>query len=145
MEQHDIWQELRRHVSDMADTIDGAFRRVRPFSRFGRVGRPPVNVYETAEDYVVEAEVPGVHKEALHVSLTDGNLLIEGREDRGRYAQCTRLCEERGEAEFRREIPLPEGTDQEATPTATVENGLLTVRLKKAPPRPGKTVPVEVV
>lgn len=144
MEHRDTWQEMRKRLSDMAEQIDSALRRVPPFSAFRRVGCPPINVYETDTEFIVQAEVPGVAQENLQVTAKDGVLVIEGREDRSEYEGRACLCEERREAEFRREIDLPDGVDLEAEPGATVSNGLLTVRLKRGRPREGKTIRVEV-
>ncbi|MHC4591255.1 MAG: Hsp20/alpha crystallin family protein [Planctomycetota bacterium] len=144
MEHRDTWQEMRKHLSDMAAQIDNALRKVPPFSAFRRAGCPPVNLYETDTEFIVQAEVPGVAQEALQVTVKDGALVIEGREDRREYESCACLCEERREAEFRREIDLPDGVDLEAEPGATVSNGLLTVRLKRGRPKEGKTIRVEV-
>ncbi len=144
MEQRDVWQEMRRHLSDMADTMDGALRRIPPFSAFARVDYPPVNIYEAEDAFVVIAEVPGVPKEALSVSLKQGALHIQGKEDRTRVEGQVCVNRERGPAEFSRQIFLPQSVDLDAEPTASLDSGLLTVRLRKKPPQPGKTIPVDV-
>lgn len=144
MEQRDMWQEMRRHFSDMADAIDKAVRKVPPFSRLMKAEHPPVNIYGTEEELIVRVEVPGVPKEDLGVSLTERALVIEGKQDRSQYEGCTPVCEECGAAEFSREIALPQAIDEEVEPTASLENGVLTIRLKKRPPEEGKAVHVEV-
>ncbi|MHC4480295.1 MAG: Hsp20/alpha crystallin family protein [Planctomycetota bacterium] len=143
MEQCDAWQEMRKHLSDMAETIDGALRKVPPFRTFARPERPAVNLYELPEEFVVQAEVPGVGKDELSVSQRGRHLVIEGAEDRTRYQDCRCLLDERGPAEFSRELLLPEGADLEAEPAAAVEDGLLTVRIKRSAPQQGKAIRVQ--
>jgi len=144
MEQSDMWQEMRRHFADMAEAIDRAVRKVPPFSSLVKVGRPPVNVYEADAQVVVQAEVPGVPRENLGVSLQGGVLTIRGKEDRTAFADARAILQERGPAEFCREVALPPSVDVEAEPGAALDNGLLTIRLKKTPPAEAKTIDVEV-
>jgi len=146
MAQEDVWQEMRRHLSEMADTVDSALRRIPPFSTFarGQYPYPLVNVYEGDAEVIVVAEVPGVRREDLNVSLKSEGLVIAGKEQRSQFESCSCLCRERGPGEFSRRISLPPTVDPKADPVATLENGLLTVRLRKKPPEPGKVVNVEV-
>jgi len=144
MEQGDMWQEVRRHLADMAETIDKAVRKVPPFSGLAKAGRPAVNVYATPQELIIQAEVPGVRPEELDVKLREGFLTIEGREDRSAYADCEVLRAERGEPEFRREISLPLPVSEEAEPAATFQNGLLTVRLARRPAEQGKAIRIRV-
>jgi len=144
MEQRDVWQEMRKHLSDMAETVDSALRKVPPFSTFARSECPPVNIYESADAVVVVAEVPGVLKENLSVALKQGSLAVQGKEDRRRYEGYNCVCKERSPGELSRRIVLPPSVDLEAEPAASLENGLLTVRLKKKPIEEGKTIRIDV-
>ncbi len=141
MEQRDVWQDMRKHLSAMAETIDGAFRKVSPFSR---PGHPPINVYETPDEFIVRAEAPGITKEALTVKVQGRSLLIEAREDRAEFAGYECVCRERGKDEFSREIPLPDTADVEAEPAAALADGILTVRIKKVPAQEERSVDVKV-
>jgi HSP20 family protein len=142
MDQKDMWQDMRRHLSEMAETIDGALRKVPPFS-FVRGGRPPVDVYDAGDAIVVRADVPGVPRDLLEVMLKGLTLTIEGREDRTPYEGYACLTGERGGAEFCRQIPLPDSVDPEQDPAASLSDGVLTVRLAKRPSAAGRTIPVE--
>ncbi len=144
MDSGHVWQEMRQHFSEMAETLDNAMRRLPPFSMVSRPGYPPVNVYRTDEEVIVRADVPGVPQESLLLNLMERALVIEGREDRSRFEDYECLCAERGPGEFRREVPLPEGVDAEAQPVASLEGGVLTVRLPRRPIQRGRTVHVKV-
>jgi HSP20 family protein len=124
--------------------MDTALRKVPPFSSFMRGEHPPVNVYETDAELVVRAEVPGVAREDLCVTLKPGTLVIEGKQDAGQWQAYTCRCQERALGDFCREIALPVELEEGAEPAASLENGVLTVRLRKTGRQEGRTIEVEV-
>jgi HSP20 family molecular chaperone IbpA len=56
----------------MTDTARTAARRTQDALR------PPVDIFEDAEGITLEADMPGVSKERLHVQVDANTLLIEG-------------------------------------------------------------------
>jgi HSP20 family protein len=93
--------------------------------------RPAVNVFETPEGYVLEAEMPGVNKEGLMLSL-EGNLLeIEGRRQTQGVPGVEPLYRESAAAGFHRVFQLDPAIET-AKISAKIEQGLLTVTLPKA-------------
>ena len=142
MDERDTWQQMRKHLRTMADTIDGAVRKVSPFG--GCRTRPVVDVCETEQEIVVYAEVPGVPRESLSVTLKRGVLTIAGKESGPDCAACQCMTHERGPAEFSRDIPLPDSADLESEPAATLADGLLTVRVARGPSEDATTITVDV-
>ena len=142
MDERDTWQQMRKHLRTMADTIDGAVRKVSPFG--GCRERPLVDVCETESEVVICAEVPGVPKANLTVTLKRGVLTIAGKESGPCCEGARCLTHERGPAEFSRDIPLPDSADPEAEPAASLVDGLLTVRLPRVPVQDVKTITVNV-
>lgn len=102
-----------------------------PASR--RAGSFPVDVRETDNSYVVEAELPGFSEKDIQVSVDDGALVIEAKresskdskEEKGRW-----VLKERSFEEVRRAFRLPEDADAEGI-EASFRNGLLTLEAKK--------------
>lgn len=96
-----------------------------------------VDVREDDKAYHLEAELPGVPKDKLNVSVDDGTLTIsadlneEKKEERGSY-----LYSERRSGHAERCFNL-EGIDAEQI-TADYKNGVLMVNLPKAQPAPKK-------
>jgi len=91
---------------------------------------PVVNIYETKSDYVLEAEMPGVNKDGLEVTLDGNEITIQGR----RAPEKTEgdpLLRERNTAEFRRVFELDPAVDS-SNISAKIEQGLLTVVLPKS-------------
>jgi len=90
---------------------------------------PHVNVIETKDGYVLEAEMPGVAKDGLSIDLEGNVLTLVGR----RPAQTPNenlVYRESRQAAYRRAFALDSEIDT-ARITARIEQGLLTVQLPK--------------
>jgi HSP20 family protein len=102
---------------------------------------PAIDVYETADRYVVAAELPGLTREQIELAVADSQLTIRGqRFERGaedvRYQQV-----ERGHGAFSRTFTFNDTIDVERV-TADLTDGVLTVTLPKVPPTPRRTIEV---
>jgi HSP20 family protein len=90
---------------------------------------PEVNIVETKEGYVLEAEMPGVTKDGLDISLEDNVLTLVGRRTPGPVG--TSLYRESQTADFRRVFELDPSIEGEKI-NARIEQGILTLTLPKA-------------
>ena len=93
---------------------------------------PRINVTESATAYVVEAELPGVAKENVNISV-DGKLVtIEAEVKRGteRVEGETVVFAERSTEKFSRSFKLAVEVDDSKS-AAKLENGVLTLTLPK--------------
>jgi len=93
---------------------------------------PPVDLLETADAYVITAEVPGLRRDDLQIQLHDGRLTISRHRP-----EHDRSCDqyhrvERGHGSFSRTFQLPVPVDAEHI-TADLRDGVLTVTCPKAP------------
>lgn len=92
---------------------------------------PKVDVIDGDEEVIVHAELPGVRKEDIDVSLTENTLTIkattkhEEEEKRGEYFR-----RERSAGAFSRTLTLPGGVD-ESKAKATFKDGLLELAFPK--------------
>ncbi|MCE9611710.1 MAG: Hsp20/alpha crystallin family protein [Chthoniobacter sp.] len=91
---------------------------------------PLANILETKEAYVLEAELPGVAKENLEVSVENGQLTITGRRAVGAPHERTVYRESRG-LDYRRTFELDPAINA-AGISAKLEQGVLTLTLPKA-------------
>jgi HSP20 family protein len=91
---------------------------------------PPMDLHETADYYVVTAELPGLRREDLTIHFQDSRLTLSGirREDNTGREQYHRI--ERGHGSFSRTFRLPVAIDSEAV-TADLQEGVLTVTCPK--------------
>jgi HSP20 family protein len=91
-----------------------------------------VDLHETAAEYVITAEVPGMQRDDLEINAHEGTLTIAGTRPEG-PAACEQYHRvERGHGSFRRSFHLPSAIDETAI-TADLRDGVLTVRCPKVP------------
>lgn len=92
--------------------------------------KPPMDLLETPDSYVVTAELPGVLREDLEIEVHEGRLTLSGtRRERG--GSCEQFhCVERGHGSFIRTIQLPVPVDGERV-TAELRDGVLIVTCPK--------------
>ena len=92
---------------------------------------PPVDLYETAEAFVVTAELPGLSREDIDIRFHDGQLTLQGTR-RKPDVPCERYHRvERGHGSFFRRLALPASVHVEGI-TADFREGLLTITVPKA-------------
>lgn len=91
---------------------------------------PLANVLETKDAYVLEAEMPGVNKDGLDITVENGELTIVGR--RAAVAPRGREVYRESRAfDYRRTFELDPAIDA-AKVTAQLDQGVLTLTLPKA-------------
>ena len=100
---------------------------------------PRVNIIETPESYVVEAEMPGVPSDAFDVNIEDRTLTVTGE----RPQPAGRPLSEYRVDGYRRAFNLGETIDQERL-EARASHGILTLTLHKVPERIPRKIPVSM-
>ena len=92
---------------------------------------PAVDLCETATAFIITAELPGLTREQIRISVHDGRLTVQGRRD-ARIA-CEHYHQvERGHGEFARSFALPPSADAEHI-AADLNDGVLTITVPKTP------------
>ncbi|MGH2521963.1 MAG: Hsp20/alpha crystallin family protein [Anaerolineales bacterium] len=102
----------------------------------------PLNVAERQDEFVVTAAVPGLQPEALHLEVLGDTVTLRAEEAAPAEAQDGWLLRERRPVTFARTLRFPTELDG-AKAEASLENGLLTVRLPKAETAKPKMVKVK--
>jgi len=92
--------------------------------------QPQVNIVETKEAYLLEAEMPGVSKEGLEVQLEGNQLTIIGRRAH-EFAGAELIYRESYEHHFKRVFELDPTIDTQKI-SARMESGVLYLTLPKA-------------
>jgi len=90
---------------------------------------PLANIIETKEGYVLEAEMPGVNKEGLEITVENGHLTIVGRRN-GYRGQGQWLYRESREHDYRRVFEIDSSIDM-AKVSARMDQGVLSLQLPK--------------
>jgi HSP20 family protein len=91
---------------------------------------PEVNIFETKDGYVLEAEMPGVNKDGLEITLEDNQMAILGRRHLDVLPGEVVFRESR-DAAYRRVFALDPAIDTGKI-TARMEQGVLTLTLPKS-------------
>jgi len=93
--------------------------------------RPPVDLYEETDRYVVRADLPGVSAADVDIRVDDGTLHLEGqRTVDGGVARESYLRVERPRGRFAVQLALPPSVEQ-AGIRATHRNGVVEIELPK--------------
>lgn len=121
----DAFESLRREV-------DQLFARAGEAPRGSHGVHPPVNLYESADGFVLTAELPGMKLADIELAVEGNRLTIRGERkisypDDGRTNLHRR---ERQAGQFRRAVELPVAIDSEKV-EASYRNGVLLVKLPK--------------
>ncbi|MDX6426908.1 MAG: hypothetical protein QOD52_2313 [Gaiellaceae bacterium] len=105
----------------LGEEIASMLTDVRAFS-------PPVDIEETDDAYVIEADLPGVKREDIDLELEGNELQVSGeiKQREGKFRRRTRRV---GRFELR--VALPDRVDGGAV-NAKLDHGVLTVRVPKA-------------
>jgi HSP20 family protein len=95
------------------------------------VRMPKVDVIDRDDEVLVRAEIPGVEKNDLDVSISDNSVTIKGetkheeKEEKGEYYRC-----EISQGAFTRTVALPDYVDTEKS-KAKFKDGVLELNLPK--------------
>jgi HSP20 family protein len=106
---------------------------------------PRVDVYQTPEEVVCSAEIPGIEfKEQLDVKVTQNTISIKGDHKRGSETlEGNYHHSERFYGTFSRVLTLPVEVNAEGS-KATYKNGVLEVRIPKVTRGGGNAVKVDI-
>ena len=92
---------------------------------------PAIDVIETESAYALSAELPGVEREQIKVSIEGKSVTIEAQPQAAVPTDSSRvLLAERSTAAFARRLSVPIELDDQAS-TARFENGVLQLTLVK--------------
>ena len=107
------------------------------------VREPLVDLIDQGSEFVVRAELPGVAKEDVDVTVTADGVEIQARTDRSREEKEKGYTyQERTYRAFERTLSFPEAVKADLA-AATLKDGVLEVRVPKEAPTP-EAKPVKV-
>jgi HSP20 family protein len=132
-----------RELQDLQEQTAQLLQQVMPGAVAGPVQPwiPDVDIEETEDAWIVEAELPGARAEDVHVEVHNGELSIRGeiveKERAGLLRRRTRRV-----GEFEYQVTLPEPVDSEK-PEARLHDGVLEVRVPKAERSRSREIPIQ--
>ncbi len=97
---------------------------------------PPVDIYETENAFVLEADLPGIHQENVEINFDRNTLTLSGTRaatlpSTEKKGQLRVFSAERSSGSFSRSVRLPEHVDGEKI-EATFTDGVLKVTIPKS-------------
>lgn len=139
----DPFQELANMRGMFDRMLDGNFPRI---ARSGgddfTAGGLGLDVYETNDEYVVKAAVPGVEPKDVEIEVEDDVLTIRGESRHSEeVTEDQFLRRELRWGRFERSLRLPPTVDAENA-HAAFENGMLRLSLPKRPEAKSKTIKI---
>lgn len=103
---------------------------------------PSIDISETEDQFLISAELPGMSKDDINISLENGRLAISGErsfetEEQGKKYHRV----ETKYGSFERSFQLPDNVDEESI-SATYENGLLNISIDKSEDKVKKKIEI---
>jgi HSP20 family protein len=131
----DLWNwSAFDQLTNIRDEINRLFESPRENGGSGAFNTwaPALDVFEDNDNLIVRAELPGMKKEDIDISLHDNIITVSGeRKNEKKYEGGKTSREERFFGRFTRSITLPKQVDSSRV-KASYKDGLLTVTLPKA-------------
>src|SRR5512144_806299 len=105
---------------------------------------PAMDLLETADHFVLRADLPGMTQDDVKIELEENTLTVSG-ERKAEHAERQEgfYRVERAFGSFSRSLSLPKGVDGEAV-TASFDNGVLEVRIPKPEERKPRRIAIAV-
>ena len=135
-------------LSSLHDELDRLFES--PWTELARTSQllsgwtPALDVYEDKENFIVKAELPGMKKEDIEVSLHADSLSISGERKGETKEKDAEVCRaERFFGRFQRTVTLPTPVAPDKV-KAQYKDGILTVTLPKTEEAKPKQIDVSV-
>ncbi len=141
------WEPMR-DVITLRDAMDRLFDEAFTRPWIGRdggsaAGAPAIDLYQTENDVVIKAAIPGIKPEAVQINVTGDLLTIKGEtQENTETNEKSYHIRERRWGAFERAIPLPTLISAEKA-KADFENGVLTITLPKAEAVKPRTITVK--
>ena len=101
-------------------------------TEIGEEWSPAINFSEKDGKYYITADIPGMNKEDISVTLEDGYLTVSGKKEESKEdKEANYYMKETRYGSFSRSLRLPEDVD-EARIEATYKDGVLSVSVDKS-------------
>lgn len=143
-----VWSPFR-HLSVLRDEIDRLFdsplnELTSNSQQFLSGWLPTIDLFDDRDHLVLKAEIPGMKKEDIDISLHGDVLTLSGeRKEEEVFDKAETYRSERFLGRFQRTVTLPVGVDANKV-QASYKDGILTVTLPKAEEAKPKQIEVKV-
>jgi len=140
------WEPVREMMTlreAMDRLFDDAFTRPLGIAGGSVAAAPAIDLYQTDDDVVVKAALPGLKSDDVQISVTADVLTLRGEfKQESDHKEATYHVRERRSGSFERSVLLPTDVQTDKA-KAGFENGVLTVTLPKAEAVKPKTISIK--
>lgn len=118
-----------KELENLKNEINNIFHKS---SYTGLSSFPLVNMYENADNLQLVAELPGISKDDLNITINNDVLTLSGKREEKRYGEkIETLRKERSFGNFEKSFRLPLLVKKDEI-SANFSDGILTINLPKA-------------
>ncbi|MGE5378092.1 MAG: Hsp20/alpha crystallin family protein [Bacteroidota bacterium] len=140
------WEPAREMMTlreAMDRLFDDAFTRPLSIRDGWSMATPAIDMYQTDNDVVVKASIPGIKAEEVQINVTGDILTLKGevQQEEERKDRAWHIREQRF-GSFERSVVLPTDVKSDKA-EAVFENGILTITLPKADEVKPKTINIK--
>jgi HSP20 family protein len=137
LERNGFWNEVDRIQEELTNSLLRG-----GVSRYN--GYPSINVYNSEDEAIMTALVPGYSSEEIEVSVVGNRVILKGNASKSEKAEKGELVrQEFLDKEFVRTLELPFPVESGKV-DARFKNGILTIRLPKAESEKPKKISISV-
>jgi HSP20 family protein len=139
------WEPVREMMTlreAMDRLFDDAFTR--PLNMSAVSAMPAIDLYQTDDEIVVKAALPGIKPDEVQISVTGDVLTLRGefKRHQGEQKEATWHIREQRSGIFERSVMLPTEVQTDKS-KADFENGILTITLPKAEAVKPRTISIK--
>jgi HSP20 family protein len=132
-------------IESEIDELSEPFFAIFGFESIKEEGFPVIDVFENSDNIFIEAELPGIDRERVRISVAEGQLIIEGDKagDREESGKVNYICIERSFGKFCRTVDIPKAADTSKV-RARYKEGILLVTIPKVKEQRKKKRKIEI-
>jgi HSP20 family protein len=140
----DPFSDVSDIQSEVNRLFDSFFGRPSQVGGLERVWAPAVDMYETKDELVIAAELPGLNEKDIHLSISGDVLTLRGERTWNQEVKQENYYRgERWFGKFERSVPLPMPVQADKV-RASYRDGVLTVKLPKVEEIKAKEIKIDV-
>jgi HSP20 family protein len=138
------FESLERQMQDMLDRVFRGWPTARLDADYvGWV--PPLDVVDRKKELLLRADLPGLDRKDIQLSIDNGVLTLQGARRRENEEKGEEFyAMERWAGAFTRSIALPQGVDPERV-KASFKNGVLEIHIPKTKEAQGTKIDIKAV
>ncbi len=143
LKRFDPWRELFTLRDEIEHIFDRFFGETLPVTREEVSWYPALDMYETDNELVIKAELPGIESKDVDITLSDNTLTIKGERKKSEEVKGENYYRrEVSYGSFQRAVNLPVSVNTEKI-KATFKNGILEIKLEKEKPAKGIKIDIK--